>query len=190
MRGMERDKAHAVVIDAVAYLEGKLIGDVPMRHMPPPNQNIGVIEQLIRQKVRSVQCCGAHLKLFMRIQKCLDLPVQPLRLQRADVFFLQLMDIFVPYGYFDFSHDFFSFKFAKNLSITIIRGGRRTVNIFCVYISLFSQSFFKKLSPGRSFAIPKLSSTVLPRSAKVLRTPRSTPSGFAAAASRGVYSLV
>ena len=60
VRGVQGDEAHAVV-DALADLGHHLVGNLLVRHVSPPEQDVGVVQDLVRQAVLGlVQRGGAH----------------------------------------------------------------------------------------------------------------------------------
>ena len=60
VRGVQGDEAHAVV-DALADLGYHLVGNLLVRHVSPPEQDVGVVQDLVRQAVLGlVQRGGAH----------------------------------------------------------------------------------------------------------------------------------
>ena len=74
-------------------------GTSPMRHVPPPEQHIGVVQHFIGQAVgRVIQRDGAHGEVGVRLQPLGDRAVDPLRVDRGDLGVLLFMAPLVPDG--------------------------------------------------------------------------------------------
>ena len=98
MPGMQDDQSHAVK-HAVLHPYGDLVGYFVVRAVTPPDEDVGVVEDFLRQAVfRHIEGRGADVVFFVASERFGYCAVDA-----AGVYFGDpagaLMDVFVPYGY-------------------------------------------------------------------------------------------
>ena len=104
VRGVQRDKAHAVQ-HAVLYAHRDLVQHLVVRHVAPPDQHVGVVQHFLCKAVFGlIQRGGAHLYVLLGAQKIGDCAVYALGIDLGYALLVALVLIFVPYGYANHIH--------------------------------------------------------------------------------------
>ena len=104
MRRVKRNKAHLSCIYAAADLFHQLVIDLRVSYVPPPDENVGVFQNLVGQTLIGIIKGGeAYLKIVTLVKKFLDLGVKAARIKGAYLFALFFMSVFVPNCNADFA---------------------------------------------------------------------------------------
>ena len=70
MRGVKGDKSHFSKIYAFLYLVDKLVGNVGMLHMRPPDKNVGLVKYLVgKTLILHIERSESDFKIFVLREK-------------------------------------------------------------------------------------------------------------------------
>ena len=105
MAGVEGDEAHLAEIHAGLDLLDQLVVDFAVCHVAPPEQDVGVFQNVIRQTLIGIVESGeADLEVLILIEECLDGGVQTVGVDGLDIFFRFFVTEFIPYCNADLFH--------------------------------------------------------------------------------------
>ena len=114
VRRVQRDEAHAGQ-HRIPYQESNLIGHLVVRHVSPPDEHVGLIENLLRDAaVFILQGRRAHGEVLFLAEEFRDRPVDALGVDGGDGFLAALMLILVPNKY-TYHNDSLRFKNLSSL---------------------------------------------------------------------------
>ena len=105
---MDRHKAHTR-INALSYLLDKLVGNLGVRHMTPPDKHVGAIKDVIGQTVIGIVESRKSYLNVLGLDKSFDKSVNTVRVKLLHVGLELFMTIFIPNRYV-YSHFFTSFE--------------------------------------------------------------------------------
>ena len=94
---------------------GYVIGNALMRHMSPPDDNVGIIKNFLGDSAVFIlfEPCVAYFKLLVLAEKLTDTLVNSLGIDLSDSFFLKLMNVFVPNKNSDHNKNLTKFYFFQ-----------------------------------------------------------------------------
>ena len=99
---MKHDKTHTSEY-SVVNLFNKLIGNLFMRNMTPPNKNIGIFEHLVREAaLRHIKRCAGYVYIFIFAEKAGNTSIYSVRIDSKNIVLL-ILNMFIPYSYINHS---------------------------------------------------------------------------------------
>ena len=103
MRGVHCDKAHTVVINALLDSLNQRIINIAVCHMTPPHEDIGVVQNIIRQTlIGIVKSRETYFQIIMLIEEILNTAMDTLGVNFTDEFLGFFVSVFVPDRYANF----------------------------------------------------------------------------------------
>ena len=136
---MEDDESHAL-LDPLVDPFYDLIGDLFVCHMSPPDEHVGVVQDLFGQAMlRHIQGSSGHFQIRFFSEESSDGAVNALRVDLRNGLFSFFVKKFVPYRYMELFHKIPSFPTIRKPD---------DVNDFNVRIAFFKaivNSFLRKI---------------------------------------------
>ena len=101
MTGMQDDQTHAAQ-DVILYLIHNCIGYLIVSHMTPPDQNVGVVQNVVGQTVLGIiQTCQTTFDVVVFAQKLGNCCMQAVGINGCNLFGGFFMAELIPYSYSD-----------------------------------------------------------------------------------------
>ena len=119
VRRVQGNKSHFSQIHALLDLLHQLVVHFAVRHVPPPNQHVDLLQTLVgKPLIGVVQCRQGHLHVLVDVQNVLEIGVQTVGIERLDLILSLFMTKFVPDYNVQLFHNILPVK--SNISLRIL----------------------------------------------------------------------